>query len=32
MAQSRIERMTIELLLRAWEAAREAKASVEFID
>jgi hypothetical protein len=26
------ERMTVELLVRAWESARDAKASVEFVD
>ena len=27
-----VERMTVELLIRAWEAARDAEASVEFVD
>lgn len=27
-----VEQMTIELLLRAWDAARSANASVEFVD
>ena len=26
------ERMTVDLLLRAWEAGRDAGASVEFVD
>jgi len=26
------ERMTVDLLLRAWEAGRDAAASVEFVD
>jgi len=27
-----VERLTVEVLVRAWEAARDAKASVEFVD
>jgi hypothetical protein len=26
------ERMTVELLVRAWESAREPRASVEFVE